>query len=392
MNNVYRPTTPTGRGRRSLAALLVLAAMPVACSIPGRFAGAPLPGPTASVLGEPPNPTLASTETSVVPTELPPSPTPSPAISVETVAGLSMISTFGQGEHVRSLAFSPDGTTLATAAGNQEDFAVRLWEIPTGKPLGTLDGHEDIVWGLAFSPDGKMLASASRDGTANVWEWRDRSLLHTLVLPGEVTSAVFSPDSQTLAVGGTDGWPNAAIWTYSAASWESLRKYAESWNIPDIAYSPDGQLLTGGGTSRNVRVWRAPDGAELLTLYHSGQVSSMDISPDGSTLATGLCEASDNSICIRGAVWLWDLHSGNLIKKVPDFPDWVEGVAFTPDGSLLVAGSRDGLLKGYSTSNFLPVFDSQSAGGIFDLAISPDGTYIATGRGDGQVDLWSIAP
>ena len=158
---------------------------------------------------------------------------------------------------MRSLAFSPDGTTLATAAGNQEDFAIRLWDVPTGKSLGTLDGHEDIIWGLAFSPDGKLMASASRDGTAKVWEWRDRSLIHTLTLPGEVTSAVFSPDSQTLAVGGTDGWPNAAIWTYSTASWESSRKYAEFWNIPDITYSPDGQLLIGGGTSRNVRVWRA---------------------------------------------------------------------------------------------------------------------------------------
>lgn len=392
MNNAGEPMTLTGRARKGLAPFLIPIALAAACALPSRFSSDSSPGPTATALDEPSSPILASTKTSILPTEAPPSPTPPPVISVNTAAGISISKTFGQGEHIRSVVFSPDGTTLATTAGNQEDFSVRLWDVPTGNPLGTLDEHDDIVWGLAFSPDGKMLASASRDGTANVWDWRSRSLLHSLNLPGEVTSVVFSPDSQTLAVGGVDGWPNAAIWTYSTASWESLRTYAEFWNIPDIAYSPDGKLLAGGGTSRNVRVWRPSDGAQLFTLHHSGQVSSMDISPDGSTLATGLCEASDNSVCTRGAVWLWDLHSGTLVNKLSDFPDWVEGVAFSPDGSLLLAGSRDGSLQAYATSDLLPVFDHPSSGGVLDLAISSDGRYLATGRGDGQVDLWSIAP
>jgi WD40 repeat protein len=324
---------------------------------------------------------------------MPPSPTSPPVISVDTVAGLSNFLSFGQGEVLRSLAFSPDGTALATVAGNNEDFAVRLWEVGSGQPLRTLQGHTAIVWGVAFSPDGQMLASASSDGTAKVWDWHSGALLESLDFPSEVVSVTFSPDGQTLAVGGVDEWPDAAVWTWSVASWQPLMKLAEFWNIPALAYSPDGSLLVGGGTSRNVRVWKTSDGAELFVLYHSGQVSSVAISPDGSTVATGLCQSSGEAAqCTRGAVWLWNVHSGTLIKKLADFPDWVQGVAFSLDGSLLIAGSREGTLRAYATSDFQPMLVTSSPGGVMALAVSPDGRLLATGRANGEVDFWRVAP
>ena len=119
-------------------------------------------------------------------------------------------------------------------------------------------------------------------------------------------------------------------------------RLAKFWNDPEMAYTPDGQLLAGGGTSRNVRIWKTSDGVEVSILYHPGQVSSLAVSPDGYTLATGLCEASQNSVCTRGTVWLWDLLTGASIQRLSDVPDWVEGVAYSLDGSLVVAGARDG--------------------------------------------------
>lgn len=336
------------------------------------------------------NPTITPAPDTAVPATATPAPVP---ISAGTISRLSVYMSFGEGETPRSIAFSPDGTTLASAGGNTEDFDIRLWDTGSGQLLHTLQGHTGIVWMVAFSPDGAMLASASNDRTVKVWDWRSGSLIQSLDLPNEVLSVQFSPDSQTLAVGGVDQWPDAAIWTYSVNNWQPVLKLAEFWNIPDIAFSPDGELVAGGGTSRNVRIWRTSDGAERSILYHSGQVKSLDVSPDGLTLAIGLCEASDaNSQCTLGATWLWDLHSGVQKDKLSDFPTWVNCVAYTPDGSVLIAGSENGTLRAYSTTDYstLLVFQSPGGEGIFD--ISPDGSTLATLGNNGTINLWQVAP
>jgi WD40 repeat protein len=362
----------------------------LACSLAGVLRSATPPAPTIPASIE------APTATSRPPSPVPPTPTPlPPAISADTVALLWTYLGFADGELVRSLAYSPDGTVLAAAVGDEAGI-IQLYDSTSGQPLRALQGHQSIVWGLAFSPDGLFLASASRDHTAKVWDWHSGSLLQSLVFPDEVTSVAFSPDSRTLAVGGVDGWPKAAIWTYAVDSWEPLMKLEESWNIPDIAFSPDGTKLVGGGTSRNVRIWRTSDGAELSVLYHAGQVSSIAISPDGSTVATGLCEASETGDCTRGAVWLWDLATGRLIQKLSDFPDWVEGVVFSPDGSLVVAGSREGTVNAYAASGYRLLLDTAlplgtSPPSILAVSISPDGRFLATG-GVGKIGLWKVGP
>lgn len=369
-----------------LAALTIL----VACSPPNEIPAIDSPEPALTLSLDVP----IATDTPILPTAAPPTPTPmSPIISADTVARLSIFSTFGEGESLRNLAFSPDGTALASAGGNTDDFDIRLWDVDSGQLLQTLTGHSSIVWRLAFSPDGSMLASASSDGTAKVWDWRSASLIKSLDFPNEVISVSFSPDGQVLAVGGVENWPDAVIWTYSVASWQPVLKFTEFWNIPDIAYSPNGQLLVGGGTSRNVRVWATSNGIEQFILPHSGQVSSLDISPDGSTVATGLCEDSDeNAQCILGAVWLWDLNTGTLTKKLSDFPNWVEEVEYSFDGSLIIAASRDGSIRIYNASDFQTLLSASSPGGGGILALSTDGRLIATGGANGSIHLWRVAP
>jgi WD40 repeat protein len=327
-------------------------------------------------------------------TEVLPSPTPlSPMIASDTIDRLSIFTTFGQGETLRSLAFSPDGSVLASAGGNTEDFKIRLWEVKTGQLLGTLVGHSSIVWNVAFSPDGKLLASVSRDQTANIWDWESESVLKSLNISGEGVSVRVSPDGQTLVVGGVESWPDAAIWLYDIANWQLSAKLVEYWNIPALAFSPDGEYLVGGGTSRNVRVWRMDDQLELFTLYHSGQVTSLAISPDGSTIASGLCESSENSgACSRGAIWLWSLENGKELARLSDFSDWVDSVAFSADGSLLIGQSRDGALRLYTASDLQPVFMAGSPGGSGVMEISNDGRLLATTRLDGQLDLWRVQP
>lgn len=336
-----------------------------------------------------------ATETPIPETPIPASATPTLiSIRADTISMLEIVKSFQLQDFVRDLAFTPDGTVLAATGGNTQGFDIRLWELSTGRELGLLEGHSDIVWGLAFSPDGQKLVSVSSDQTAKIWDWRKGELLKTLDFPGQVVSVSFSPNGQTLAVGGVDEVQNqvqrAAVWTYLVDSWEPLMKFPEYLNILAMAYAPDGRRLIGGGTSRNLQVWRTSDGTSIFTLNHAHQVSEVSISPDGSTAATATCEFVSTDECTEGAVWLWDLPSGRLTRKLSDFVDTVGNVAFSADGSTLVAASHNGTLRFYGTSDYEPLFEFTSPGGISALAVSPDGGLLATGNINGEVYLWKI--
>jgi hypothetical protein len=105
---------------------------------------------------------------------------------------------------VVSVAFSPDGTRLATAGG--EDKTVKVWDVATGQEVRTLKGHMGAVVSVAFSPDGTRLASASSDKTVKLWDVDSGQELRTLKAHTDrVRSVAFSPDGTRLASAGADG-------------------------------------------------------------------------------------------------------------------------------------------------------------------------------------------
>jgi WD40 repeat protein len=316
------------------------------------------------------------------------------SIRADTIPMLEVVSTFQDGELARGLAFTPDGAVLASAGGNGDDFAIHLWDTVNGTALGTIDGHTGIIWDLAFSPNGSLLATVSSDGTAKIWDWRNESLVTTLTFPGQAVRVRFSPDGQRLAVGGVDEMDNqiqhAAVWTYAVGSWQPLLKFPEYIDITVLAYSPQGGTLIGGGTSRNVQVWQAANGKQVYTLNHAHQVSNAAVSPDGSTVATATCITVMNSDCTEGGIWLWNLPTGKLTQKLGNFPSVVESLAFSADGSTLVAGSRDGTVRFYLTSDYISQFEFPSQDGISTLAVSPDGGFLATANQSGAISLWKI--
>ncbi|MDW8071839.1 MAG: zinc-ribbon domain-containing protein [Anaerolineae bacterium] len=113
------------------------------------------------------------------------------------------VQAIGPGIVVLSVAFAPDGKTLASGL---QDGTIRLWEVASGRELSTLCGHTEAVQSVAFAPDSRLLASGSWDGTVRLWEVASGRELSTLRgHTAAVQSVAFAPDGRLLASGSWDG-------------------------------------------------------------------------------------------------------------------------------------------------------------------------------------------
>ena len=237
----------------------------------------------------------------------------------------------GRGREVVSLAFSPEGSTLAS--GDGWDNTTRVWDVRTGESLHIL--WEYSGWGdvnaVAFSPDGRQLASGY-DSNVHLWDVSTGELLETLVGHlGTISSVAFSPDGSALASGSQDN--TLRLWDLGTAqATHALAGHHDT--VTSVAFSPDGLRLASGGWDDTIHIWDADTGKRLRIMEgHTGGVVSIAFSPDGLTLASGSWDDT---------VRLWNPYTGERLRTMEGHAEWVRSVAFSPDGLTLASGSYDG--------------------------------------------------
>lgn len=278
----------------------------------------------------------------------------------------------GHDSEVKSVAWSPDGQTLASASG---DKTIKLWN-KDGKELRTLKGHSTVVNSVAWNKDGQTLASASGDKTIKLWS-KDGKLLRTLKgHSAEVNSVAWNQDSKTLASASND--KTIKLWNKDGKLLKTLQKDIE-W-VNSVAWSPDGQTLASASGDKTIKLWRIADGKLFRTFRgHGDVIRSVAWSPKGQIIAS----ASDDK-----TIKLWRMADGLEIATFQGHTAATGSVAWSPDGQIASASGDNTIRLWSKDSQGLKTLIGHGEG-VKSVAWSPDGKIIASGSADKDIKLWS---
>ncbi len=288
---------------------------------------------------------------------------------------------------IRAAAFAPDGATVATAG---EDNSVRLWEAASGKPLRTLTGHTNMVWSLAFSPGGRTLASGGFDNSVRIWDPATGRSLQELKGHTDVVAAlVYSPDSLALVTASYD--KTLKRWAAKNPPAPPLAdlQIAEEGGARFALVTPDSRTLITGGVNRHVKFWDVASGSVTKDLTQPRGIASGALSRDGRWLITG---------GFGSQVYLWDIEERRLVATIETGHEECAAVAISPDNARLATGAKDGVISLFDFTSHSKLHELPSDGlPVEGLEFSPDGTLLASATGNfrqwqkpGHVKLWAV--
>ena len=319
-----------------------------------------------------------------------------------------------------AIAFSPDSLRLATA---DAEGTIKIWnDVPKLNSRSTasltLKGHQGAISSIAFSSDGRRLITTSADQTARVWDLENAGAAIQRLEVASNSDGVdvdYSPDGQLIAAAIP---ASSTVRLWDAGTGKVVRDLTPDQPavVYSVAFSPtDSRLLAVGyaGTSE-VILWDIDAGTELARLpgttdlpgfvssANNSPVGALAFSPDGKHLVAGFgLKNMLMSTAAPSPLKVWDVASRKLIRRLNGHTGYCVSLDFSPDGTLLASGSRDGTAILWSTRTWKPihtltnpdldsVFEQVGRPGMVEaVAFSPDGEVLAQGSRERSIHLWS---
>jgi WD40 repeat protein/serine/threonine protein kinase len=310
-----------------------------------------------------------------------------------------------------SVAFSPDGMSVASSAGDNgrirnADRSVKIWDAKTGREIRAMAGHTSDVTRVAFSSDGKRLASASVDNITRIWDTSTGE--ESLIIRGRDTTdaglwswhastnqeswtpvrrygiqsdsrtnprvgdVAFSPDGVRIA-----SISGAMVFVCNASTGKlEFTREPHDGAVLCLAFSPDGKRLVSGGSDRKVKLWDATSVDDPSRLIgHKSSIQCVAFSLDGTRLASA---SGDKTVRI------WDLKTGKQLVAIQANVSFVESIAFSPDGTRLASGTADKTVKVWDAQTGQEIWSlAGHTGSVRSVAFNHDGTRFASSAGHG---------
>lgn len=255
-----------------------------------------------------------------------------------------------------SVTFSPIEALLASA---HADGTIRLWDVTTGGQRAVLSAHTAPVRALAFSPDGKTLASGAgdettgADSTIRLWDLDSRSAFAMLNVSAPVTTLAFSPDGTLLAFGSQDG--TVQLVDVVSVTPASMLEGHEG-PVLAVAFCPDGAVLVSAGEDSRVYVWDTAARTYTALENHTTPVRALAFSPPGDVLVSG---GGSEPPVEDSAIRLWDFSARTLLSAInvadaENSGGLISGIVFSPDGTVLVIAAAENSRTRIEMWGFLP--------------------------------------
>ncbi len=292
-------------------------------------------------------------------------------------SGKLQVNVSGGGSSSGCLAFSPDGAQLA--AGHS-DGSVMIWNVETGLLNRKLVGHTDSVKCVAFHPEGHRLASGGDDSTLKLWSTVRRSGSGRVDLPtsdSRYGGIAVDRAGNMMACTALDG----SIKLWNLRNWQEEEPLVgQPTGVRCLSFDVSGELLVGGGMDGSLLIWNIATGNLIKTLKLSEDpVLSLACAPKRPIVACS----------VGRLIQIISLIDGQILKSLGKDRAQSLSLAFSPNGEHVVEGNLDGQINVWNVEKAIRIQSARGGETAVDcVAISHDGTMIASTHWDSTVRLW----